>query len=85
MAANWSIWTSSDAYDPLLFASFADQQLAVLFGNDVALETLEGYLSGIFGMDDAIRALEETDIADSCIAVRVLGQPVMQRCPIAQM
>ena len=65
--------------DPLFFAPFADEDAAVLFGDYVAVEALEDYFFGVFGVYDAVTAFEKADVAYNAVAVSVFGQSIIQK------
>lgn len=70
--------------DPLFFAPFADEDAAVLFGDYVAIEALEDYFAGVFGVYYAVVAFVEADVAYNAVVVGVFSQFVVQRGPVAQ-
>ena len=63
---------------PLFLTPSADEDLAVLFANDVAVEALKDDFAGVFGVDDAVAAFEKFDVSHGSVAIGVLGELVVQ-------
>lgn len=68
----------------LFFGAEADEELAVLLGEDTVVDTLDDYSFGGFHVDNRIGGLDESHIADSCIAVPVFLKLLVERLPVAE-
>ena len=72
--------------DSLLLGALADEKLAVLFGDYVAVEALDGYLGeGGVGVHYAVGAVQQADAcAHKGVAVFVFGEALVEGLPVAK-
>ena len=80
----WQVLLGRELFDALFLVELANEQRAILFGNDVTVKSLHDDTTALRRVNDAVGAVEHGYITYGSIAASIVLDVGVQRSPCAE-